>query len=518
VDLAKKVGEALAVARQDRMLVTAKVLDGLKMATVLVLDLVATLVGLTNLIKKVTGVAVQVLNWLRNRVADFVVWLLRKLGLVKGKGGPGCPVGTGKGGTGGRGTGPGTCFAWDTWTRTGLGLRRVGELDFPCLVATFSPQERWRHPAAPRLLRDPEQLRVLCCSLEEGDGNRVAVKLLRRVEWLRENQVTVGGLVWLDRPEMGVQGWATVTAVGPCPPLPEGEGEMVTGLFHHRRGQLCDLCVEGELRPIGVTPTHPFWSVDRDGWVPAGELRSGERLQGWDRVVEVRSLNWREHEEPVYNLEVDSYHVYRVGELGLLVHNSSAPCHPCDLATQNHYLPLYRGGRSYSAMVDSFISPSGQRQVCRVRRIDGVVLATTPGGSQMARAAMRATIFGGPPPVYIPSAAQPTNYDAGHLIADEFGGPNEVGNLVPIRTVVNVGGAWRQMENWIKRCLRQPGVTGIMDVTVTYDQSASGVDKYIPTSISVRVRLSTTPTTSTTHTFTIANAPSATFQPPTTCV
>jgi hypothetical protein len=38
----------------------------------------------------------------------------------------------------------------------------------------------------------------------------------------------------------------------------------------------------------------------------------------------VRSFTKREKEEPVYNIEVDGDHCYRVGEFGLLVHNSSA--------------------------------------------------------------------------------------------------------------------------------------------------------------------------------------------------
>ena len=314
-----------------------------------------------------------------------------------------------------------------------------------------------------------------------------------------------------------MRGPALLTSVEACPKIEAGAGRLVTGTFRYSAGLCYEVVVEGEARPLGVTGTHPFWSVDRQDWVAVGELRNGERVQGKEGSLVVLSVNRRQTSEPVYNIEVEGDHCYRVGQQGLLVHNASGPaCHPCDMATPNQAITLSRGGRSYPAVVDSFMA-NGQREVCRVRRIDGVVLDTTSGDSVMARAAMRATIFGRPP-VYIPSAAQPTEYDAGHLIANQFGGPNEVGNLVPIRTPVNVGGAWRQMENWIRMCLRQPGVTGVMDVTVTYDESASGVDKYIPTSITVQVLLSTTPTTSRIHTFTIANAPSATFTPPTGCV
>jgi hypothetical protein len=88
-----------------------------------------------------------------------------------------------------------------------------------------------------------------------------------------------------------------------------------------------DLQVEGEAQPIGVTGTHPFWSPDRNGWVGAGELRLGERLLARNgSTPRVVSLVLRPEPEPVFNLEVEGDHCYRVGEQGLLVHNASVGC------------------------------------------------------------------------------------------------------------------------------------------------------------------------------------------------
>jgi hypothetical protein len=87
---------------------------------------------------------------------------------------------------------------------------------------------------------------------------------------------------------------------------------------------LCDLVVQGESRPIGVTPRHPLWSVDRNDWVAVSELQVGERLlalAGSTPLVEAVSLRLRA--EPVYNIEVEGHHCYRVGQQGLLVHNAS---------------------------------------------------------------------------------------------------------------------------------------------------------------------------------------------------
>jgi RHS repeat-associated protein len=199
---------------------------------------------------------------------------------------------------------------------------------------------------------------------------------------------------------------------------------------------------------------------------------------------------------------------------GIQAESAERRQHPCDKATPFQPITLIRGGRAYPAIVDLYWYGL-QRRVCRVRRIDGSIIPTptSPAEAGSARQAMRATIFGRPP------APQAASYDAGHLIADELGGPNEAGNLVPILRVVNQApGAWRKMENWIKNCLKQPGMEGIMEVVVSYNESAPGVDKYIPTSFSIQVLLSTAPATSRIHPFTIANSPSAIFAAPTRCV
>jgi len=77
---------------------------------------------------------------------------------------------------------------------------------------------------------------------------------------------------------------------------------------------------------IGTTSNHPFWSVDRQEYVPAGQLEIGERLQTLhgDTKTVVSNLPRPGPETDVYNLEVHVEHVYFVGEDGVLVHNSKA--------------------------------------------------------------------------------------------------------------------------------------------------------------------------------------------------
>jgi hypothetical protein len=73
---------------------------------------------------------------------------------------------------------------------------------------------------------------------------------------------------------------------------------------------------------VAGTPIHPIWSVDRQEWVPLGELTEGEALHAANGIATVLSLALVNRSLPVYNVEIHGEHVYQVGELGLLVHNT----------------------------------------------------------------------------------------------------------------------------------------------------------------------------------------------------
>jgi hypothetical protein len=99
---------------------------------------------------------------------------------------------------------------------------------------------------------------------------------------------------------------------------------VVTGTFAHEAGEVLDVRVEGLAEPIGVTARHPFWSEDRKAFVPAADLRPGERLQTPEGDRRVLAVEPRGGRERVYNIEVDADHVYHVSRHGILVHNASA--------------------------------------------------------------------------------------------------------------------------------------------------------------------------------------------------
>jgi hypothetical protein len=166
--------------------------------------------------------------------------------------------------------------------------------------------------------------RVVWLVQEGEEGNGLLAILLRSVEWIKEHGLArVGDWCELKIPDMGAIGRFQLMAVDSCPAIEVGPGCPCTGEFHHLRGEVWDLWIEGESQPIGVTPGHPAWSADRCDWVPASELRVLERVrvEGGTRLV--LGMGYA-GEEPVVNLEVAGDHCYRVGEQGLLVHNASA--------------------------------------------------------------------------------------------------------------------------------------------------------------------------------------------------
>ncbi len=168
----------------------------------------------------------------------------------------------------------------------------------------------------------PMQWRKMVLLCQKVDGTTAKVEMLRPATWLEEQQVHVGGKVPIEVPECGIEGLADVLDIQPCPPIDQGPGRTVTATFHHQSATTYDLQIEGFDQPIGTTGNHPFWSETKQEFVRADELSAGEEVLTNNGVAFVASLSPRGPPEPVFNLEVQLEHVYRVGDAGVLVHNS----------------------------------------------------------------------------------------------------------------------------------------------------------------------------------------------------
>ncbi len=140
------------------------------------------------------------------------------------------------------------------------------------------------------------------------------------------NEVLIGYEFELQLAELGVEGPAAITSIRPCPPIEPDDGtgrRLVTSVFRHAAANVIDLSIGSSDQSIGVTANHPFWSEDRQSFIPAGELRPGENLRKADgTLAQVTRINPRRGPPvTVFNFEVEGQHVYSVGSDGLLVHN-----------------------------------------------------------------------------------------------------------------------------------------------------------------------------------------------------
>lgn len=202
---------------------------------------------------------------------------------------------------------------------------------------TDAERDTW--PAEP----DWSTCQLVRLEMPREDGAVLHIDLLRPREWLKERQAAVANWIELDLPEMGASGPALVREIGPCPPIEPGSGKVVTATFRHPPAtQVLNVtftdsradaaftravatALEDASETIGVTDNHPFWSVDRQEFVPIGEMAVGERVVTYHGDTKrIASKLPRPGPQEVYNLEVYAEHVYFVGDSGVLAHNNCA--------------------------------------------------------------------------------------------------------------------------------------------------------------------------------------------------
>ena len=216
---------------------------------------------------------------------------------------------------------------------------------------------------------------------KKPDGTHSSIELLRPKNWLETEKIILREVsettasdevlknairqkssdgkdcnieVYIDLPELGTVGWATLISIKENIEIKGGSGNVVTGRFRHVANNVIDLQVEG-VEKIGCTDNHPIWSVDREDFIEAGKLVEGERVllyNGETRRV-VQKLP-RPGPQYVNNLEVFGEHVYHVTLDGLLVHNQYTKYFRT--MSEEHYEILINNHR-LTATGETFISP-----------------------------------------------------------------------------------------------------------------------------------------------------------------
>ena len=172
--------------------------------------------------------------------------------------------------------------------------------------------------------------RELDLVLTKPDGSKASVQIGRPLWWIEDAGAKSGETIDLSIHEVGIEGAAHILSIGPFDAdVREGSpnSNIVIGKIEHDNAVVWDLVFNNDSEdPLGVTANHPLFSADRDAWVPAGELRIGEKVKTIEGVATLTSKSERPGRHKVYNMEVHRSHSYHVSQFGILAHNTGISC------------------------------------------------------------------------------------------------------------------------------------------------------------------------------------------------
>jgi hypothetical protein len=156
------------------------------------------------------------------------------------------------------------------------------------------------------------------------------VQTLEPLSWIKSNHVKDGSQELLSDfvnvAEMGVPAGlaGTVDSISACPAIQSGPGRVVLATVSHLNADVYHLTLKneaGKTETLGVTGYHRFYDVNA-GWVDVQSMYNGETVRGDHGDLTVVGLVRDPGTDRVYNMTVEADHVYYVGDLGALVHNS----------------------------------------------------------------------------------------------------------------------------------------------------------------------------------------------------
>jgi Pretoxin HINT domain len=166
---------------------------------------------------------------------------------------------------------------------------------------------------------------------KDGTQDRFNVETLQPPEYLAEHSCQVGSTLPmpLDVQEMGCPDglMAVVESIEPCPAIQDSDGRVILTTVNHLNTACRALTVRdqsGNTETIQTTDYHPFWSETHQDWVQAGKLAVGENVRGLNlhNALVVIDSQRIAGAHLVFNMTVESEHVYRVGNHAILVHNN----------------------------------------------------------------------------------------------------------------------------------------------------------------------------------------------------
>ena len=128
--------------------------------------------------------------------------------------------------------------------------------------------------------------------------------------------MAVAGMVAIEKIKSGDK------VISTDPETMETSPKTVLETYIREVTTLVHLTVNGE--EIVTTVDHPFYVKDK-GFINAGELKINDELldsNGNILLIENFAIELTEKPVTVYYFQVEDFHTYHVGELGVLVHNA----------------------------------------------------------------------------------------------------------------------------------------------------------------------------------------------------
>lgn len=250
---------------------------------------------------------------------------------------------------------------------------------------------------------------------KDGTLDDVNVETLQPPEWLAKHNATLGGLVPipLDLVEMGfphdLRG--IVVGIEVCPPISCGTGCVVLTTVNHLNPDVRELTVAddfGRQQVLKPTGFHKFLREPDAKWVSTCDLAVGDHLRGKNGRLCVIGNRAFPGVHRVYNMTIETEHVYYVSALGVLTHNPGCG--------QPYYGPgsIFQVGPNWQGLnppPTQFVSPFVHIPKVTVNNAMGnifqqQVLAAYPGAVANTTP-MFGTTLAGKPKTVVPDATIP---------------------------------------------------------------------------------------------------------------
>jgi filamentous hemagglutinin len=255
---------------------------------------------------------------------------------------------------------------------------------------------------------------------------------------------------------------------------------------------------QGKEETIETTAEHPFW-IKNFGWLKASLLQRGMILldRNNEELTIVNQLLIPNKVETVYNIEVDGFHTYHVGELGIWVHNANC----CEIKAPNSAIKPPTQTPSTITKIDGkyFDLKAGQKgawnklankpEANSIYKFDNGYTYKTDANGRVSNVEANLKLEANDRNKYQQTNSGKNNGrlqddHGGHLIASMFKGPGEGINIVPMDKTFNGGGGdWGLLEKTWQNALKQN-----KEVKVSIQPVYSGTSKR-PTSFVVEQQI-----------------------------